>query len=66
MPKMSFSEAKQRCQVHGMRLSMRDGEFRVSYPEDKDDEAAAYYTDDPEDAALTASAMRKRRAAINK
>lgn len=67
---MSFNTARsQALEQHNMRITRKDGECRVSYPEDMQDglfgnrreEASAYYTDDVEDAYFTAIAMRKSR-----
>ncbi|WP_316196623.1 hypothetical protein [Bradyrhizobium sp. SZCCHNS3053] len=57
---MTFSEARQRLAMSGMRLSRRNDTFRVTFAElsSRDAEPLAYETDDLEDAALTGARMR--------
>ena len=72
---MTVNEARQRISLNNMAATRVDGEWRITYPEYRNNpvrqEATAYYTDDNEDAALTAAAMRRsmdatRRVKLNK
>lgn len=57
-------EARQRCAVHKIHFSKRDGEYRITPSELRGQAAedAAYYTDDLDDVVLTAGAMRRNAA----
>lgn len=59
---LTLREAKQRLSAVNMRLTKRDGEYRVTAHEWSGVQAenGAYYTDDIEDAYFTALEMRKR------
>lgn len=48
---------KETCKSLGLTCSVRDGEYRVNYPNGA--ESTAYYTDDPVDAIQTARQMAK-------
>jgi hypothetical protein len=61
---ITVREAHQRMNVNRMRMTMRDGEYRVNFAED-DREATAYYTDCLTDAVLTAGNMRIRKHNLN-
>jgi hypothetical protein len=57
---MTLTEARQRLTMSGMRLTKRDGEYRVTFAElaYAQAEPSAYYTDDLLDAVLTGARMR--------
>lgn len=51
----TFKQAREIIRGLGLTVTKRDGEFRVNYPNGK--EETAYYTTDAEDAINTARAM---------
>lgn len=63
---MTQREARQRCAVHGARLTKchDTGEYVVTLDDwtRKERDKFAYFTDDLEDAALTAGKLRKEHA----
>ena len=60
---MLFKQAKIACRAIGIRLSRKDGEYRVAHDtwvlSTDEIEASAYYTTDLQDAVNTAELMHK-------
>ena len=61
--RMTLADAKNELRRHGVTLSKRDGEYRVSLPggvTNTVSEGPAYYTNDLQDAVITGRNMRPR------
>ena len=65
---LTATEARQRCNINGVRLERWQREYRVTLNEWRGDDAKrkAYYTDDLEDAVLTGAAMRREATNLGK